>query len=175
MRNSETGKYTTLLTRTAVCFYKNYCSILASAVFLCRLRCLKWCCIAYVVCFAVFSVDYSSSRFKKTIEQRQTPAGWRAWRWHVCGRTYVAFLIPACRLCADCLGTFWKILATGTGCMITFGNLLENSVKLTVSLLFMVDCQMRVFILFIPLTLKEMLFKGGPRCRIVLRLASTGG
>ena len=29
--------------------------------------------------------------------------------------------------------------------MITFGNLLENSVKLTVSLLFMVDCQMRFF------------------------------
>ena len=34
--------------------------------------------------------------------------------------------------------------------MITFGNPLENSVKLAVSLLFMVDCQMLVFILFGP-------------------------
>ena len=34
--------------------------------------------------------------------------------------------------------------------MITFGNLLENSVKLTVSLLFMVDCQVLLSILFDP-------------------------
>ena len=45
--------------------------------------------------------------------------------------------------------------------MITFGNLLEDSLKVTVSLLFMVDCQMLVFIIFY-LTLKEMLFREGP-------------
>ena len=60
--------------------------------------------------------------------------------------------------------------------MITFGNLLENSVKVTVSLLVMVDCQMLLFVLFY-LTLKETLFREGPGCRfyVVLRFTSAGG
>ena len=79
----------TFLTWTAVYFYKNYCSILASAVFLCWLWCLTWCCMVYFMGFAVFYVDCSSSRFEKMIKQRRTPAGWRAWPWHVCGCTYM--------------------------------------------------------------------------------------
>ena len=102
MRNSENGKYDALLTRTAVYFCTNYRFMLASAVFLCWLRCLKWWCIVYFVCFAVFFFDCSSSRFEKTSEQRGTPAGWRAWPWRVCGRTYV--LLFKCCLSAS----FWE-------------------------------------------------------------------
>jgi len=120
MRNSENGKYNTLLTRTAVYFCKNYCFILASAVHLCWLCCLKWCCVAYFVCFAVFFFDCSSSRFEKTIEQRRTPAGWRAWPWHVCGRTYVAFFLIffsmycliLCTVPTDC-DIDWRWFSTG--------------------------------------------------------------
>ena len=124
----------------AVYFCKNYCLILASAVFVCWLWCLKWRCTAYFVCFVVFFVDCSSSYFEKTIEQRQTPAGVHDRDRYEDVRTYRFFSFDC--LCADCLGTFWKILASGAACMITFGNLLENSVKVTVSLLVIVDCQM---------------------------------
>ena len=42
------------------------------------------CCIVYFVRFAVFFFDCSSSRLeKRTSEPRRTPAGWRAWPWHV--------------------------------------------------------------------------------------------
>ena len=56
--------------------------------------------------------------------------------------------------------------------MLTFGNLLENSAKLTVSLLFMVDCQVLISILFDPQG--DALQKGTEvSIYVVLRFASS--
>ena len=45
--------------------YKLLLYLLACTVFSCWLCCLKWCCILYFMCFAVFYFHCSSSHFKK--------------------------------------------------------------------------------------------------------------
>ena len=126
MRNSENGKYDALLTRTAVYFCTNYCFMLASAVFLCWLCCLKWWCIVYFMCFAVFFFDCSSSRFEKN-ERAAGDACWLACVTVTCMRAYV------------------RSFFLNVACLLAFGNVVKNYCLRCSNFNFKADCWTSAF------------------------------